>query len=627
MDEIKAKNALFLTEPSHIERAEQFLEAHPELAAEGYLLVPIGIETEERLRQKGTPFVSGRGLRPRTAEPLVLAEQWPARVLEDTQWSFFNYRGVSFARVYFFSLQTHLSAVLYYTTILSAACKAYPNLRQCVVFAQGGQAPVRGSNLLAQESAVFVSAACHAARELGKEVTVVGAAQTAPPAARAVRFALQRGLFSLGLFLLHAAVALVRRPKGVRILAYDYWRNLSPLLFALPQAEVLMIERLEAFAAGLKNIFRFRMRFVQLDSTAAASAACTQAQALFARRWEKLSESFDFSFATFNGISHAALLRDAFGVCVRNAIEHSLHDTDKAHALLQRTKPDIVLMRITTSSNQPRFPILAQAAKEQGIPAVEMQHGLDYNGDGTPSKFHNAEYLGLYGQLSIDELKAAGKDDYSTLIAIGSPRFDAYAAVHVSGEKKRGDTISVVAIAPSPCLPILLDTYDVEDYFVAVGDAARAIGGMQVVVKLRPGAEGQEYYRPIIAKAFKDVPHEVVHDEPMPKLLQRADIAVSCYSTAALEVLLSGVPLINLALSPAERMMGEYHFAQYAAAGAMEITHTQESFEAVLSVLVADPHKRAEARSAAGAFLKKNFLFDGGASKRVATIIETLAKK
>ena len=522
----------------------------------------------------------------------------------------------------------HLVAVLYYTDIIANVFSAYPSLKRCVAFAPIDPDPVRGGMLLAREEAVFIAVAKNAARALKRECVLVGSPRAQPTAAYAILFAVKRAIFSVSLAFLNQVVVLARRPRKVRILAFDYWRNIAPILSSASSSEVLMLERMEAFAAGFKNIFNYRMGFLQLDSyITRKSARRKEAKNLFAQRLEELNKSFDFSFATFRGVSHADILSDALEVFVSDALDHSLSDIDAAYVLLERTRPDVILMRITASVTQPRFPIVAQVAKVLGVPAIEIQHGLDYNGPGTPLNFYNAEYRGVYGQLCIDEIKAATKDDYGTLVSVGSPRFDVYASVSQAVKNNTSsDTLSVVVVASSPCLGVLLDTYDVEKYFAAVGAAVKKIPNLKVIIKLRPGAGGQELYRPVIAKAFEGVSHTIVHSQPLTELLAQSDIAVSCYSTVALEAMICGVPIINLALSPAEAMMSKYHFAQYAAAGAMEIADTEERFETVLRRLTTDPEMRSELRSKSEVFLKKNFLFDGRASQRVVTLIESLAK-
>ncbi|MSU74396.1 hypothetical protein EXS57_01300, partial [Candidatus Kaiserbacteria bacterium] len=574
----KQETVLFLSELAHVSRAEKFIAEHSDLTTAGYILVALDSTIEWELARKRIPFLSGRDFRTRDTKPMILAEEWATRLLTHPEWSFFVYRNVSFARVYFFPLQICLARILYYADIITGVFTTYPSLARCVLFTPKNA--VLG--LLGQDHSVFAEAAMSTARGLGKEVVIAGDIQSVSPSSvvHSASFKIRRGFFSVVLGLLNVLVTLVRRPKKVRILAYDSWRNIAPVVRQVHSGEVVMIERLEAFVAGLKNIFGYRMRFVGFGSFISTSVECTEAQALFKREQERLNREFDYSFATFRGVSHAELLRDVLGICVQDAIQRSLSKVDAAYALLEHLKPSVVLMRITASTLQSQFPILAQVARVMGIPALEIQHGLNYNGPGTPSKFYNAEYLGVYGQLSIDELVASGRSVGTTPIAIGSPRFDTYTLVKQKiKENTPGKPLSVTVIAASPLLAVQLDTYDVEEYFKAIATAVKNIGGIAVTIKLRASTDRPELFRPLIAKAFEGVPHTVVDTGSLIDLLSQSDIAVSCFSTAAIEVLLCGVPLTYLGLSPAEKMMGTYHFAPYATAGAMEMAHTQGQFE------------------------------------------------
>lgn len=587
------------------------------------MLVAFDTPIEWELARKGIPFVSARGFRTRDTKPMVLAEEWATAALTHPHWSFFEYKKVSFSRVYFFPLQIYLARVLYYADIIGRVFEAYPSLERCVVFAPNSAHP----GLLGQDHSVFAVAASSTARGLGKEAHIVTETESVSRASRPVSFQLKRGLYGIAIGLLNTLVVLVRKPKRVRVLVYDSWRNFAPVAQQIDSGEIVMIERLEAFTAGLKNIFGYRMRFVGFG-TPVASASLMEAQALFKREQERLHDSFDYSFATFRGVWHGELLRDVLEVCVEDAIGRSLGTIDAAYALLGAIKPDVVVMRITAGTLQPQFPILAQAAKAAGVPALEIQHGLNYNGPGTPSKFYNAEYLGVYGQLTIEELAMSGRNVGTTPVVIGSPRFDSYTSAKLKTKNGRqGELLSLAVVAASPCIGAQLDTYDVEAYFEAVAAAVKKIGGMAVTIKLRSPADRPEFFRPLIARVFEGVPHVVVDSRPLMEVLMRSDIGVSCYSTAAVEVLLCDIPLIYLAVSPAEEMMGKYHFAPYAAAGAMEIATTEGQLEAALGRLAADPAQRAEVRSRTHAFMKKNFLFDGGASRRAAALIVALAKK
>jgi hypothetical protein len=466
MLETNAKTVLFLSELGHVARAEQFMAQHPEPEGEGYLLVTLDLPIEWELARKGIPFVSGRDFRTRDTKPMVLAEEWAAQLLGHLEEYFFTYRGVSFARVYFIPLQIYLARVLYFADIVTAVFKSHPECARCVLFVSGDEVP----GLRGDDYAVAALASQSCARGLGKEVVMVRDAEPTSPAMLFGMFTIKRSFFSAAITLVNVFVRLVTRPKKVRVLVYDSWRNFAPVARQLKSGEIVMVERLEAFAAGIKNIFAYRMRFVGFGP-ASRTAALSEAQALFARKKEQLNHSLDYSFATFRGVSHAELLRDVLGVCVQDAVDLSLGKVDAAYAYLGAVKPDVITMRISASTLQPQFPILAQVAKAMRIPALEIQHGLNYNGPGTPSKFYNAEFLGVYGKLIREELEKSGRIVGTAPVVIGSPRFDIYAPTGVEHDEHAGEQLTIGVVAASPCLAVQLDSWDVENYFQTIADA------------------------------------------------------------------------------------------------------------------------------------------------------------
>ena len=624
---INKKTVLFLSEIDHVSRAEKFIAEHPDLKTEGYMLVALDIVIELELARKGISYSSGREYRTRDASPLTLSEELVSALFKDERWEFFSYRGVSLLRVYFFSLQMYLTPLLYYIDIVTNVLARHPSVTRCIVFPPRS-APPAGGDFIPQGTDVLADAIREVAKQRGKEVLVPGGIPNLgarPP--RSTPFVYKRAFFSVCITVLNTLVALVRPPKRITILASDYWRNLAPLLPHLKGAEVLLLGRMEAFEAGFKNIFTYRMRFLHSDSFVSRDRAQHKdARLLFEREWCSLQESGAVSGTQFKGISLNPLFSKALNTCITDALTKTLDVIDSMHALLASYKPDIVLLRISTSPNQAHFPVLAQVARAQGIPSIEIQHGLGYYGPGSIDLRHLAEYTGVYGALTAREMKQVG-DDYTTPVIIGSPRFDIYDPIlRASGERDAKGTVSVVVIAPSPCIGIW-DTYDVEEYFQAIASALKKVKNATTTIKLRSGSLIPLSYKDIIANAFAGVPHHIVSDEPLAEVYKKADIVISGYSTAALEALLCGKPLIYFGLSSGERMMGLHHFSLYVQRKAMRIATTKEHLDVALAELVADPQKRAELENGAKAFMKEQYLFDGKSGERAAALIESLAKE
>ena len=628
-NEIKKRTVLFLSEIGHVSRAEKFLAEHLDLKAEEYMLVALDLTIEWELARKGMPFISGRDFRSPDASPLTLSEEWVTALFKDKRWQFFSYRGVSLLRVYFFSLQTYLTPLLYYIDIVTNVLARHSFATHLIVFPPPSSAPPSGDDFIAQEKDVLVDAVRAVAAQRGIEIVVPGGMPNLGVRTRSTSFAYKRALFGVCITILNTLIAFVRPHKRTTILVSDYWRNLAPTLSHLSGVEVLLLGRMEALEAGFKNIFTYRMRFLHSDSFISRDPTQHKdARALFEREWHSLQESGAVGDAQFKGISLNPLFSNVLSACIADALTKTLDTIDSMHTLLASYKPDIVLLRISTSPNQAHFPVLAQVARAQGIPSIEIQHGLGYYGPGSIDLRHLAEYTGVYGTLTAREMKQVG-DNYTTPVVIGSPRFDIYTPLlrePVERERDGTGTVSVVVIAPLPHLGIL-DTYDVEEYFQAIGSALKKVKNATATIKLRSGSVRMSFYKRIIASAFDGVSHHIVSDEPLVEVYKKADIVVSGYSTAALEALVCGKPLIYFGPSPGEHLMGIHHFSLYVERQAMRIATTKEHLEVVLAELAADLQKRVELERGAKAFMKEHYLFDGKSGKRVAALIENLARK
>ncbi len=618
------RNILLLTEAEHADFYKVFLDANPSIAEEGFLLISLDAETEQVLSKRGIEFVSGRNYRTPDTSFCVLSEEWPAALFESKEWDFFTYRGVSLGQLYFLPLQSYLSHLLYYVDIAANLVARHPSAGRFVVFPPAKAAPPRGSTLIAQKMSVVVDAVSHVAAHSGKEV-LVPAMPTPMSQKLALPFFFKRALFGFAIGVMNIVISAASRPRSVRILASDYWKNLSPYVKNIDSAEIILIDRTEALNAGLKNIWKYRMRFLHISAFCAAATARKAAQERIAREWRSVTEKGDAGRFMFRGVSLQPLVFRALDGIVEEVTAKILKDIDDTHAMLEKLKPGIVALRSTVSA-QTHFVILAHVARAQGIPSVEMQHGLEYYGPGSVSKRHRAEFTAVYGPLTKKQMQEAG-DTQTTPVVIGSPRFDAYAAAREAPVgRARESGVSILCIAPaidpggdSP------DSYDALDYYSAIASAVKKIPDVSVVIKFRPGPDRDPFVRAILASLFEGVPYAIAQREPLSELYPRSDIVVSCYSTAAIEALQCGKPLIYLGLSPVQALMGKHHFSYYVQQGAMHIADTKEALAEIVRTLSGSPDARKDLSRRALQFLKQEYLFDGNAGKRAARWLESLA--
>ncbi len=620
------RDIVLLTEVSHIDVLESFLQQHPEIDQQTICRVALDREVELVLEDRHTPFVSGRGLRLPNTDTVVFGEQWTARILESARLSFFSYRGVTISQVYFLSFQSWLTRLLYYVDMVVSAVDQHPDVRRIIAFAPTAGGPSLGSILATHKVEAYVDAVQIVAKKYSIPVLLVPAPAREPIKNSPQLFYIKRALFSIVLSVLNCGVRITQRPRKIRILASDYWKNLAPYVQAIPSAEIVLVDRVEAFRAGPKNIWNYRMQFLH---TTASAEDPTRAQTAerFLREWKAVKASHELDVFVFRGISLAPLLEAALDSLVPEVGTNLLRDIDDTHSFLSRVKPDIVILRSTVST-QTHFVVLAHVARAQGIPSIEMQHGLEYYGPGSVSLRHRAEFTGVYGKLTVEQMKAV-KDTATTAVIVGSPRFDVYAA---SATKENFAQVpgafNILCVAPavdpggdSP------DTYDTEEYYAAVASAARSIPNVTVTVKFRPGPNRDSFVERTLETVFTGIPYTIAQFESFAELYPKADIVISCYSTALIEGLQCGKPLVYLGLSPAQSMMGRHHFTLYEAAGALRVATSSKELDECMAELGRDPGARERLSAGATSFLGQEYSFDGHSSERAASLVAELVER
>lgn len=611
---------MLLSELGHIEACQRLLDERPAIHEEGYLLVPLDAEIEYALGQQGLPFLSGKEYRTPDASRMIMSEEWTSSIFDSSEWSFFMYRDVSFGQLYFPQLQGYTNRLLYYADIVANLITKHDGIARIVVFPSSATKPPRGSCLTDHQMRVLSDVVKVMAAQKGIEALILPSPTTTVPS-RLV-FSYKRTFFSWGIGILNFFITFTVRaqPKRVRILASDYWKNLAPTLAHMRAGEVFLLDRQEVFNAGWSNVWKFRMRFLHLDAYG-SDVDHEEVKHICTHGWSAVSGQYRGSFV-FRNFSLEPLIVAALDSIVANAKEEALERVDNAYAVCAALKPHVIMLRATISS-QLHFGILAQVARALGIPSVEMQHGLMYFGPGSTGKRHAAGYMGMYGKLVQKEMQTAG-DTQSTPLIIGSPRFDVYASLRHAdtGASKR---VTFLAVAPLVFPEESTDSWDVVDYFAAIAAAVRPIAGAHVLLKLRPGPNRDTFLRATIDTLFKGMSYTVAQFEPLSELYPKADIVISCYSTAALEALQCGKPLIYLGLCPLEKMTGSEHFSPYVQAGAMRMALTVKELHTSVTELAQNSETRRQLANNAIAFLSEQYAFDGKASERAAAFIEKVA--
>jgi hypothetical protein len=638
MSQTSEQNIFFLYELGHVDVLKRFIDENPQIQKEGYLIVALGLELEDILRKRSIPFRSAGTYRPRDTTRFRLAQEWAER-LTGPEWNWFEYRGIALSQLFFISIRLYLLYLLYYATIFENLLLAHPSARRLIVFPSSHAlhttpsdhiSPIRQQPLLREQLAAVVACAKLVGSQRGVEVLV----PEAPVQAKRARFgrisfARKRKLLEWGIDVYNFVIGLLRRHGTPRILASDYWRNVAPVMSRLPQGELMLFDRGEVFKAGVRNLWRSRIRLYNFNSFSIRDRKKQRVDTgrLYNREWQRIREHAFIDYSS-GGFSVRPLLVEALDELFVQAVPAALRDIDGAYAMLKRLAPEIVLLRASISL-QTHFYILAQVARAVGIPSLELQHGLEDLGPTSfSSKWHSAEYVAVYGKLVQDEFVALGLPREKFPI-VGSPRFDVYkelaAAAHTPRAGKEG--FSVLCVGTAVGTEAFYDTYDAEGYYRAVAQALEKIPNSSAVIKLRAGHSHQNFYRAQIDTLFARVPHTIAEYEPFPELFASADVVVSYFSTVILEALQFNKPTIVFSLEAIEQEMQRFHFTQYAKAGALLTVYTQEELERALHLLAADRTAQTRLSEHAGDVLARLHSFDGEASTRIVKLIDRLSRE
>lgn len=593
-------------------------------------LVSLDAEIDFALDKRGVSFVSGKTLQNRLAPSAYMrSDEITREICETKELSFLTYRDVSLLKPLRLSIHQYFQNLCYYLDVFDRYLTQIGDIDLLVVPAK--IVPLSQTSApLAREEVHLVSYAAelvvraHGIRFASHKM--VTSAHHARNVWEAVLFTIKRALFGFGVSFLSAVVSL-RSRRPLRIVASDYWRNMAPVLTLLSDAvEVVMLDRGEAIAAGWRNIWRYKMRFMHLNhflSFRAGLRARTHARNC-KEEWHVVRDSvwndIDLTFCRVDLRSSAEAIMNRL---VTTAIPEVIADIEGTFALYGQLTPDAVWLRASISA-QRHFAILPLVAEACDIPALEVQHGGEYLGPGSPTQQHPAQYFAVYGKLVADELRVLGYVN-ERLIEAGSPRFDAYVKDRKPKIESQTKRITVLSNTPNGNIGERYGTYSVEEYFKALGDAVSAVSTAHLLIASRSTGIRSQFLQQARERGLGDVPYDSVGTTPLPELFRQADLFVCSHSTVVYEALLYRLPVIIASFAPVERMMTDFHFGSFEKAGALAIAHTPEELRELVGKLAGDESLRARMSAAGEAFMKEEFAFDGHASERIATQLRSWA--
>lgn len=614
------KKAVFVYEPGQVSLVSQLI-THPERGE--YEVIAVGADIEFLLEKRGIAFKSARGMRTMHAsDRMISAEDLGRTIFSSSELSFFQYRGVRYGELFTLALQYYIALFTYYLDIaVSALEEPYDEV---IVYKSSAVAPPTAGVIHDQVANALPDAVQLVCSERHIRLTLC---ELPERKARALFFFVKRTIFGIAINALNFLVRILVPRKKIRMLASEQWRNIQPLMREFPKSELLLLDRTESLKAGLHAIVRNRMQFIHSDAyiSRTMQATAREKSRMFVDRWNKTRAGISLlSDATFRGYKLQTIL-EAVITHMMSWSEKAVRDTDATWAMIEHLRPDIVVVR-ATASLQTHFTILCEVARAQGIPSLEIQHGLLSVGPESFTRPHAAENIAEYGPLVRRQWEDNNYAPHSKLFDVGSPRFDEYHSIPAPAAP--GDKFRIVLISTLVSSGFWTDSYDVFDYYVSTAEAVRHIPNVSVTIKLRPDIGERGFYEEAIARTFRDIPYRISQNESLVDVLAESDAVISCHSAALIEAMISFRPVILDASLPIFASLARFDLEPHRLAGALLVTHTKQELTDTLARLARDSDARGKISGRAEQFMRENYLFyDGKGSRRLADLIIALVEE
>jgi glycosyltransferase involved in cell wall biosynthesis len=207
------------------------------------------------------------------------------------------------------------------------------------------------------------------------------------------------------------------------------------------------------------------------------------------------------------------------------------------------------------------------------------------------------------------------------IVVTGNPKFD---RIFYSGRENLKEKVCrKYHIPPEKDIILLLTQYFVEegiwtpeqrkDFILAVAGASARLPDTQLIIKLHPPYENEEDYK-LIVKGLAPEP-VVCKYADLPELINACSLAITVNSTAGLEAMAMGKPVL---------IVDDHPYSLFSGSGAL-FAKTLNDISPAMQKALYDPQTREEMRKSISKFVfDQAYLQDGQASWRIADLIKNM---
>lgn len=605
---------VFTTRPLFVIYDLEHIEAAVAHAKAGGEILAINFWAERALAGRGVAFRSYADYRTSNADEgsLIAKAQIAAREwYRIPEMQFFEHKGIPLGEALESGFVIYLGRLSYYRTIFERILDVNPGAHLIVPY-PAAQISAATGPLTHFEMSAAVDAARAATATRNLPFSTIGEAPRSPQ--RHVHPDSRLHTALVGLY--NAVIKFAPRRK-MKIYATEYWHHIAPCIERMNDVELVLMERGELRNIPWRQIWKHRVRLVHPRDAASARVRRVAREAVerFRKKWPAARSALAAHeiFALMEWTQVEPVLE--YLVCAY--AERVVVEIEAFEKLLRHERPDKVLLRVSISSYQTHFFVLARMARRLGIPSVEIQHAGAHVDPRSVYSRLETDYLASYGPYVrewYERLGVAGE----RILPVGSPRFDRCIIERDEALIQGKQLLQEAGLDPGQ--PVLLvavpdvrtDSYVLADLFRVVRIAQKRVPGLQVVFKFRSERRPPE---------LSDFVHETFSSsavcmgtEDLFSLLCASDAVVCGNSTVLYEAMLAHIPLL---LYP-WRASDTYHAEMYAPAAPI-LYSAQDLADAVTKVF-SDTGYCIELVARQKRFLER-YSFDGHSSERLAALL------
>lgn len=592
----------------------EHIEMAVEHAVRGGEIVSLNFWVERALTRRGVAYRSYRDYQLSNVddEPLATVAQTVAREwYRIPELRFFEHKSIPLGEALESGFGIYLGRLIHYRALIERIFDANPSVHLVVPYPQSKPSATTGP-LTHFEMSVVVDVARVAAIRRNLPFDTIGEAPI--PSKQHVHSNPHWHTIIVAMY--NTLIGLVPRRK-IKMYATEYWRNIAPCIERMDDVELILMERSELRNVPWWQIWKHRVRLMHPRDVANMKIRRVGRTTVEQFRKEWLTARAVLASHPIMTLVEWSLVEPALEYLVCVYAERVVVEAETFEKLLQHEKPDKVLLRVSISSYQTHFFILARMARRLGIPSIEIQHAGAHIDPRSVYSRLEADYLASYGSYVRGWYERMGVTG-ERIVSIGSPRFD---RCILARESARAQGIHLLQGAGlNLAQPVLLfavpdlqtDSYELANLFRTVRVAQERILGLQIILKFRNTQRTPE---------LRDFVHETfptamvcMDKEDLFSLLCVSSVVVCGNSTVLYEALLARVPLL---LHP-WRMSDTYHAKMYAPAAPI-LYSASELVDAVVKVF-RDSTYRTELLMRQDRFLE-GYSFDGRSSERLIALL------